>query len=65
MEAQLRTTMPQVQQQTINVPGEKAQYLMGLSAMSVDTLRILHDLSKRPGVEKKLKDKEGMIKLFL
>lgn len=39
--------------------------LQQIATMSDQTLRILAELSIRPGVEQKLKDKEGMIKLFL
>jgi len=43
----------------------REQCLAQLAKMNDETLRILAELSTRPGVEQKLKDKEKMIKLFL
>ena len=39
--------------------------LKQLATMNDETLQILAELSTRPGVEQKLKEKYGMIKMFL
>lgn len=49
----------------LKVPSEKVTYITELAKLNVDTLRILADLSKKPGIEKKLKEKLPMIKMFL
>lgn len=43
----------------------KDECLHQLSKMSVESLRMLAELSIKPGIEKKLKDKYGLIKTFL
>jgi hypothetical protein len=49
----------------IEVDASKSKHLEQLSKMNEETLRILADLSLKPGIEKKLKDNKNMIKMFL
>lgn len=48
----------------LNVPDEKAIYLVQLALLNVETLRILSDLSKYRNIEKKLKDNAGILKIL-
>lgn len=48
-----------------NGAADKEQYLKILSNLSTDTLKILADLSQKPNIEKKLKEKHELIKLFI
>jgi hypothetical protein len=43
----------------------REECLAQIAKMSDETLRIIAELSTRPMVEQKLKEKEGMIKMFL
>jgi hypothetical protein len=43
----------------------KEIYLRTLSLLSVETLKILAELSKKPNIEKKLKEKQALINLFI
>jgi hypothetical protein len=47
------------------VPTEKANFLFELSRMSVGTLSLLAELSKKPGIEEKLKAKASILKYML
>jgi hypothetical protein len=49
----------------IVVPTEKANFLFELSRMSVGTLSLLAELSKKPGIEEKLKAKASILKYML
>lgn len=44
---------------------EKVKALQQLANMSADSLNMLAELSKKPGIEQKLKSKFHMIKTFL
>lgn len=50
---------------SIEVSQDKAAQLQQLAAMSAESLRILADLSKKPGIEKALKENAVMLKLML
>jgi hypothetical protein len=49
----------------IDVEPTKAEYLRALARMSSESLAILADLSKKPGIEKKLRENVKMLKLLL
>jgi len=49
----------------IEVDGTKAAHLQQLSTMSVATLELLAELSRRPGVEQKLQAKKMLLKTFI
>lgn len=51
--------------QVIEVDAQKAEHLKQLACLSMETLSLLAELSRRPGVEAKLKQKAGLIKTFL
>lgn len=57
------------QHRTDNTPApsisSREACLEQIGKLSDETLRILAELSTRPGVEKKLKDKYSLIKAFL
>lgn len=60
--AQQQQTMAQTAQLVhINVPSEKAELLKQISKLSVETLQILADKSKKPGIEQKLKMYKSLI----
>jgi hypothetical protein len=50
---------------TLQVPSEKLEALKNISNLSVESLNILAELSKRPTVEKKLKANELMLKAII
>jgi len=50
---------------TIQTEPGKADYLRALAKMNPETLAILADLAKKPGIEKKLKDNLKVLKMFL
>jgi hypothetical protein len=50
---------------SIRVDASKVDYLNQLSKMNPETLKILSDFSKRPGIETKLKEKQGFLKMFI
>lgn len=50
---------------TITVDSSKTKQLQTLATLSPDTLTILADLSKMPGIEAKLKSKLSLIKKLI
>jgi hypothetical protein len=59
---QQTTAMAQTAQLVhINVPADKAEYLKQISRLNVETLQILADKSKKPGIEQKLKMYKSLI----
>lgn len=58
---QTTTTAPIVQLVHINVPADKAEHLKLISKLNVETLQILADKSKKPGIEQKLKMYRNLI----
>lgn len=53
--------MAMEQQQQIKVPADKATFLLELSKLSVESLRILAEKSKKPGIEKKLQTYQSLL----
>lgn len=49
----------------IIVPSESSEYLHKLSKLNKETLRILAELSNKPGIDQKVKKNEVLIKSFL
>lgn len=50
---------------SIVVPEDRARFLHELAKLDADTLTILADLSRKPGIEMKLKKNVVLIKSFL
>lgn len=49
----------------LNVPHDKLNQLQALSWLSAETLTILADLSKKPGVEEKLKKNKILLQTLI
>jgi hypothetical protein len=50
---------------TLNTTPEKLQALQTIEKLSPDTLKIISDLAKKPGIERKLREKIDLIKIYL
>lgn len=50
---------------SIDVPQDKAAHLQQIGALSAETLRLLAELSKKPGIESTLKKNEFLLKTML
>lgn len=57
----LQTAEPTQQQVHIDVPANKAEFLKQISMLGVDTLQILAEKSKKPGIEKRLQQFKSLI----
>ncbi len=59
--ARQRNPSETIQERSINVPSEKATYLLEISKLSVEALAILASKSGKPGIEQKLKTYQALI----
>jgi len=56
-----QTAEPTQQQVPIEVPANKAEFLKQISTLGVETLQILAEKSKKPGIEKRLQQYKAWI----
>lgn len=59
--AQQRNPLVTTPERSINVPEDKASYLLEISKLSVETLAILASKAGKPGIEQKLKTYQYLI----